>query len=162
MKTPGQSYDDLLLPDGARVSVALARVETGSLFQRSKWWGWFVVTDPGPHLGKVLIRPWNAPTAVGRRPGRSHRLWTDCVSITGLRPPIVTSLKDPGTYVGTFLSEVEVLARTVVVRTRMDPTTGKWKETPHGIWYSRIDGSEDVVSGTPLMLRRPDPDGRAS
>jgi hypothetical protein len=140
------------------VIVSLLNVEVGNIGGADKWFALFEILDC-PDLrpehaaelrGCTILRSYNPP----RRGwlSRNHALFCDWQAVTG-RPLKTVPKRSPRTILSAFLKDVQVLAKTRVVKRRMNQETRKWDETPKEDWYSVIDHIVKLVAGCPRVLQ---------
>ena len=130
------------VPDG-QYRVAFEKCEKGIAYGAPRWFVWFRITEPGPHIGLSILRFYNVP----KRPWlpRTHNLWLDYEALIGPRPPSGLRPVD-------FLKGCEVLAEVVVVKHQR---RGKKRVELHSdAWYSKIDRLIRITAGSPPVGTR--------
>ena len=131
-----------LIPDGQHRATFI-EIQTGTVEGSARWFGYFQITEEGPHHGKILLRFWNEPR--GPFLPRSHNLHKDFVALIGRRPPS-TGLKPDQ-----FLKGCEVLVGVSTVKHRSEGR--RMVQLPEDCWYSKIDRLIRITAGAPPCLR---------
>ena len=129
------------VPDG-QYRVAYLGCEQGSLYGHRRIFAWLQINEEGPHHGKPILRFYNVPKREWTP--RSHNLYIDYSTLTGLRPPTRFSPDD-------FLKGTEVLAEVVTVRGRIQGR--KRVELPEALHYSKIERLLKYTAGSPPCAR---------
>ncbi len=172
-KAEGQlppSYRETKLPDGLRIISQYKDVAVGNIGGKDKWLATFQIIESsgGAELvGYPILRSWNIP--LGGRLSPQHHLAIDWQNVTKRRPLplppqqqadvsredwIRAETRRARRYLGSFLKDIQVEARTHVVARRMDRQSRKWVGTPEDARYSVIDLIESCTAGCPRVLRR--------
>jgi hypothetical protein len=134
------------IPDG-QYRVAFKKWEKGCAFGSTRWFGLFVVVEPGPYFELPILRFWNEPH--GPFLARTHNLFDDYVAVIGKRPP------SRGLKPSDFLKGAVVLVETTTVKGQRQ--RGRRIERPEDCWYSKIDRIIRLTDGCPPHLRGPAP-----
>ena len=126
------------VPDG-QYRATLVRIETGIVYGQRRLFGYFQITEEGPHQGKTLVRFWNEPR--GNFLPRSHNLYRDFVTLIGRRPP------SSGLKPEDFLKGCEILVQVVTVKKGSDGR--RMRIQPEDCWYSKIERPIRITAGCP-------------